>query len=224
MNLKLGVVVFHKNIWDIYKERWFRKSLDTMVNQTVGNLHFYEVNYGGGQHSLLSGYGVENLKFYNDEMTNYAEAMNFIISKAFEDGCDYVFNTNLDDFYRLDRVEKELELIQSGDYDIVSSDFCYVREFVNKNNDDDDEIFRPMNIWRDPEDIIYYLRNNENVISHPSVCYSKRFWKGNRYDVNKVPQEDLFLWKESIEKGYRFAIHPEILLYYRRHENQVSTK
>ncbi len=224
MSLKLGVVVFHKNSCQIYKERWIRKSLDTMTNQTVKDLYFYEINYGKDQHSFLRSYGVENLNFYNKEMSNYAEAMNFIISKAFEDGCEYVFNTNLDDFYRLDRVEKELELIQSGDYDIVSSDFCYIRECINKSGDDDDMIFKNMNIWRPPENIIHYLRNSENIISHPSVCYSKRFWEGNRYDTSKVPQEDLFLWKESIEKGYKFAIHQEILLYYRIHENQVSTK
>jgi hypothetical protein len=220
MDLKLGVVVFHKNLWKIYKERWFRKSLDTMVNQTVENLHFYEINYGEDRGSFLQGYGVENLKFYHKEMSNYAEAMNFIITEAFNDGCDYVFNTNLDDYYRSDRVERELEFIRSGGYDIVSSDFCYIRE----NSHDVDEVFHYMNIWRRPEDIPYYLRNNQNIISHPSVCYSKKFWKNNRYDTSKVPQEDLCLWKESIEKGYKFGIHPEILLYYRIHENQVSNK
>jgi hypothetical protein len=126
MDLKVGVVFFHSDIRNIYKERWIEKSITSMKNQTVKNLHFYEISYGENQKSILSEYSVENLKFYHKNFNNYAEAMNFIISEAFSDGCDYVFNTNMDDFYRQDRVEKEFELIQSG-YDIVSSDFCYVK-------------------------------------------------------------------------------------------------
>jgi hypothetical protein len=222
-NLKIGVVVFHKDVWKIYQERWFRRSLDSMVNQNVKEVHFYEVNYGEDSTSFLSGYGVENLKFYHNPLSNYAEAMNFIISEAFSDGCDYVFNTNLDDFYREDRIEKQLELIQSG-YDIVSSDFCYVEEKTDRHGSVVDQVVQYMHVWRTPEHIIGYFRNGENIFAHPAVCYSKKFWEGNKYDKDKVPQEDFHLWRESIEKGYKFAIHPEVLLCYRRHENQVSTK
>lgn len=222
-NLKIGVVVFHKDVWKIYQERWFRRSLDSMVNQTVKEVYFYEVNYGEDSTSFLSGYDIENLKFYHNPLSNYAEAMNFIISEAFSDGCDYVFNTNLDDFYREDRIEKQLELIQSG-YDIVSSDFCYVEEKIDRHGSVVDQVVQYMHVWRTPEHIIGYFRNGENIFAHPAVCYSKKFWEGNKYDKDKVPQEDFHLWRESIEKGYKFAIHPEVLLYYRRHENQVSTK
>lgn len=224
MVLKLGVVVFHQNPFSIYKERWVKKSLSSIVKQTVADLNFYEIDYSGEDLCLLKDYPVQNLKFYSEKMSNYAEAMNFIISKAFDDGCDYVFNTNVDDFYMIDRIKKELDLAESGEYDLVSSDFCYIREKVNYQGETEDEIFIVMNIYKRPENIIHCLRNNENVIAHPSVCYSRRFWEGNKYDTSKTPQEDLCLWKESIEKGYKFAIHPEILLYYRIHENQVSKK
>lgn len=222
-NLKLGVVIFHKEVQKIYKERWFRRSLESMINQSVKEVHFYEINYGEDSTSLLSEYEVENLKFYHQPLSNYAEAMNFIISEAFNDGCDYVFNTNLDDFYRRDRIEKELELIRSG-YDIVSSDFCYVEERIDTLGAAEDKVIQHMQVWRVPEHIIGYFRNGENIFAHPAVCYSRKFWEGNKYDPDKVPEEDFHLWRESIEKGYKFAIHPEVLLYYRRHENQVSTK
>ena len=222
-NLKLGVVVFHKEVQKIYKERWFRRSLESMINQSVKEVHFYEINYGKDSTSLLSGYKVKNLKFYHRPLSNYAEAMNFIISEAFNDGCDYVFNTNLDDFYRKDRIEKELELIQSG-YDIVSSDFCYVEERADVDGVIKDAIIQDMHIWRPPEHIISYFRNGENIFAHPSVCYSRKFWEGNKYNPDMVPEEDFHLWRESAERGYKFAIHPEVLLYYRIHENQVSTK
>lgn len=224
MELKLGVVVFHNDPFLVYKERWVKKSLETTINQTVKDLNFYEIDYSGKNLSLLERYKVEKLNFYSKKMNNYAEAMNFIITEAFEDGCDFVFNTNIDDFYRHDRIEKELDLIELGRYDLVSSDFCYIREKINGIGEIDDEIFFLMNIHKKPEDIIHYLRKDVNVIAHPAVCYSKKFWLKNKYDTTKTPQEDLFLWKNSIESGFKFAIHPEILLYYRIHENQVSNK
>jgi hypothetical protein len=221
--MKLGVVFFHKNINNIYKQRWIRLSIESMINQTIKDLNFYEINYGGDD-SILGGYNVKKFKFYNQKFSNYAGAMNFVITKAFEDGCDYVFNTNLDDFYRLDRVEKELDLLKTENYDIISSDFCYIGEFIDEKGQPYDKILRHMDIWRPTKDIKLYLRNDHNIISHPSVCYSKNFWEKNRYDEDQTPKEDLELWKKTIEQGYKFVIHPEILLYYRIHQNQESKK
>ena len=70
-------------------------------------------------------------------MENYAEAMNFIITKSFEDGCDYVFNTNLDDLYSPERIEKQLQYIQEGEYDLISCDFLYVEEFLEEDKEVD---------------------------------------------------------------------------------------
>lgn len=222
--MKLGVVIFHQNPFSVYKKRWIQKSLDSIINQTVKDLNFYEVDYSGSNISLLKDYNLKNYKHYSQKMTNYAEAMNFIISEAFANGCEFVFNTNIDDYYRPDRIEKQLYLIESGNYDVVSSDFCYIKEKEDPNGDYTDEVFLFMNIYKKPEDIIHHLRKDSNVIAHPSVCYSKKFWSSNKYDPTKTPQEDLDLWKKSIEKGHRFAIHPDILLYYRIHKNQVSNQ
>ena len=68
------------------------------------------------------------------------------------------------------------------------------------------------------------LDSNHNVISHPSVAYSRNFWENNKYDITKTPEEDLDLWKRASGENYKFYIIPEFLLTYRIHENQVSTK
>jgi hypothetical protein len=209
--MKIGIIVFHKNIIDIYSKEWVDKCLDSLKNQTYKDLYFYEINYGGDEYRLIY-----DSKFYNIPKKNYAEAMNFIISEAFSDGCDFIFNTNLDDYYREDRIEKQLYYLNLG-YDIVSSDFCY----INESNQ-----FIENMIMSRFHDIKRNLKFNHNVISHPSVGMSRNFWSDNknRYDVDKVPTEDLFLWKESIERDYKFYIVNEILLYYRIHNKQVSKK
>jgi hypothetical protein len=209
--MKLGVILFHKNINDLYPSKWISKCLSSIRNQTYNNFTFYEINYGGDGYQL-----VEDSVFYNIEKKNYADAMNFIITEAFNDGCDYVFNTNLDDFYHNLRIEKQLEYLNMG-FDIVSSDFCYV--------DADDNITLYMNITTHG-DIKYNLNINHNIIAHPCVAINKTFWIDplNRYDIEKTPSEDLHLWRESINREYKFHIHKDVLLYYRIHNNQVSNK
>ena len=107
---KIGIIFFHKNIKNIYHERWIFKSIESIINQTFKEFKIFEINYGGEENSLVKEFfpDFENIDFYHSEFRNHAEAMNFIIDKAFEDGCDFVFNTNLDDYYDYSRVEKQL--------------------------------------------------------------------------------------------------------------------
>lgn len=214
--MKKGVIFFHKNILNIYKKRWIEKCVSTILSQTVSDFSIYEINYGGDGFSLFSSPVDKDVLFINKEMGNHADAMNFIIDKAFEDGCDYVFNTNLDDYYAHDRIEKQMELLKKG-FDIVSSDFCYVAE----NNIDEDIVTFHKNILQFGP-ITNNLNNDHNVIAHPAVAISKRFWEGNRYIPSEIPREDLLLWKRAINNGYKFYIHPEELLFYRLHGNQIT--
>ena len=175
--MKKGVIIFHSNIKDIYEYRWISKSIDSIINQSDNDFTFYEINYGGDNESVIPYYSNIEKKFWSIKLSNYAEAMNFILDKAFEDGCDYVFNTNLDDFYHPFRISKQIEMMKD-DYDIISSDFCYIEE-VEENGLFDDKINSFMDIHQ-YGDIRYNLEIKHNIIAHPAVCYSKRFWN----DVN----------------------------------------
>jgi hypothetical protein len=222
--MKKGVILFHSNIRNIYDYRWISKSVDTMINQSDNDFIFYEINYGDDNESVIPEDCNIEKKFWSIKLSNYAEAMNFILDKAFEDGCDYVFNTNLDDYYDTSRISLQLEMMIRDDYDILSCDFCYIKERIK------DGI--AIDVFQEFIDIHRYgeIKKNlirlHNVIAHPAVCYSRRFWMdlNNRYDITKVPEEDMDLWIRSIERGYKFGIHQNVLLYYRRHDNQVSIK
>jgi hypothetical protein len=218
--MKKGVIVYHNNIDNLYPKRWVDKSINSMINQSDNDFIFYELNYGGKNNSVIP---TDNKLFWSKKLLNYAEAMNFLLDRAFEDNCEYVFNTNLDDFYDLKRIELQLDLIIKNNLHLVSSDFCYVEEKQNANQYED-VITKILNITK--YDIKKNLDIRHNVIAHPAVCYSKKFWNdsSNRYNINKTPEEDLDLWIRSINNGYRFGIHEKVLLYYRIHTNQVSNK
>ena len=209
---KCGVILFHKNIKKIYNKRWVDRCIESLINQTHRDFKFYEVNYGDDDYSLLSDYKLDG-DFYNKEMSNHAEAMNFIIDKSVEDGCDVIFNVNLDDNYSIFRISKQLDKIEEG-FSVVSSDFAYIED---DNGIDKITKFLPMSQMNINDE----LNRDNNIIGHPVVCFTKEFWSDNRYKPEEIPREDLDLWKRSIDK-YKFHIIPDVLLFYRIHDNQVS--
>jgi hypothetical protein len=105
--MKKGVILFHSNIKNIYYDRWISKSIQSMMNQSDNNFIFYEVNYNGDDYSVIPNDCKLEKKFWSKKLDNYADAMNFILNKAFEDNCDYVFNMNLDDFYHPNRFKEQ---------------------------------------------------------------------------------------------------------------------
>lgn len=216
--MKACVIFYHKNSTVLYKKRWIDKCIDTILNQSFQDFCIYEIDYGGDDFSIFSGINPNrDLNFYSKKFDNHAEAMNFIIDIAFREGCDVVFNTNVDDFYSLDRFKEQLEILEIG-YDLVSSDFYYVKDFNEKEMD---VITNDICVSKEGP-ISVELGKNNNVIAHPCVAFTKNFWNINRYDPLEIPQEDLLLWKRGVESGMKFYIIPEKLLFYRIHEKQIS--
>lgn len=201
--MKTGVVLYHANLSQ-YNPEWIKQCTESISNQTYKDYSVYELNYSDKKQIWQGSH------FFSLKMKNNGYAQNFIIDRAFEDGCEFVFVTNIDDYYHPKRFEKQLEY---KDYDIISSDFVYIQN---------GQITRQMIM--SGKDIEKSFERGDNIIANPSVCLRKRFWAENKYNAELVPEEDFDLWKRAIKAGYKFKIIPEVLLYYRIHENQVSRK
>lgn len=215
MSPKIGVIFYHKNILKIYYPHWVKKSVESILDQRGFDFKIYEVNYGGEDYSVLSETNSSRESvFYSEEFENHAQAMNYILDKAFGDGCDYVFNTNLDDYYSGDRIQKQMEFLDQG-FDLVSSNFCYIEGDGNH-----DSVLKYMTM--SDGDIQTHFNKNNNVVAHPSVAYSKRFWSQNRYIDTEIPEEDFSLWKRALSNGFSIKIVPEYLLFYRLHSSQIT--
>lgn len=209
--VKIGVVFYHSNICDIYPMDWIKECFESIINQSYSDFSIYELNYGDDDFRLSRYFDFnKDYHYYQRKFNNHADAMNCVLDKAIEDGCDYVFNTNMDDNYHTNRFKTQISIALKG-YDIVSSNFVYIDENGKKGKYFD---FSNVNIKDN-------LKADNNVIAHPSVCYSKKFILENKYNSDKIPREDLELWKSTINK-YKFFICPEYLLNYRIHQNQVS--
>ncbi len=201
--MKTVMLVYHKNIYSVYKREWVEKFVDSVLNQTYKDFTVYEMNYGSGEERLF-----ENSVYESKQLPTFVHAMNELIDKALNDGADAIANSNADDYMSLDRLEIQLPFIENG-YDIVSSNFCLVR---------DDSIIKFHRF--DKLDLKHELSINHNIIGHPSVIYSRHYLLNNRYIPEDIPFEDMYLWQKTVD-NYRFKIVPENLLFHRLHNNSV---
>lgn len=209
--MRVGVVFYHKNIRNIYDWRWIQKCVYSIINQTHSDLLIYELNYGLDNFSILNELKIKrDFNFYNRNFNNHAEAINFLFEESLNHDVDVLFNTNMDDYYELNRIECQLRKIEEG-YDVVSSNFKHI--------DTNDNSIR--NMAMNHLDIKDELKKEHNLIAHPSVCWSKKFMKKNKYDPTEIPREDLRLWQRT-QKGFKFYICEEYLLNYRVHNNQIT--
>lgn len=205
--MKAALISYHKNIDTAYQPEWIKQYQDSVLNQTVKEFDIFELNYGGGQQRIF-----KNSTFVSHPFSTFVDGMNYMLDCLFPKysghGYDCVFNTNVDDYYAADRIEKQLFWMERG-YDLVSSNYTLIR---------DDQV---VDITKFHDlDIGAQLNSRHNIIAHPAVCYSKQFWKKARYNPNEIPYEDMYLWQRSLPY-FKFKILPDNLLFYRLHNNSI---
>tara|TARA_Y100000591_G_scaffold306133_1_gene304279 strand:- start:9596 stop:12895 length:3300 start_codon:yes stop_codon:yes gene_type:complete len=237
VNYKCAVIMYHKNIKKIYDWRWVEKSVGTILNQSITDFDIFEINYGGDNYSLFEDINTnKNTFFYNKNLKTHTEAMVYLLNKCFyEYNYDVVFNTNLDDFYDIERFKHQLDCVKDG-YMLNSTLMRYItdkegHDIVEQNWTPDKygfENIKNSDKYIDIKNIRRQLDKDHNVFNHPNMCYTKEFWnsftKNNillRYRDDK-PFEDLTLWQRACESFDNITIINKILISYRLHANQIG--
>lgn len=205
--MKVAIISYHKNIDTIYPKEWIEQYRDSILRQTL-QADIIEMNYGGGEYRIFpNGY-----RFFHIAHPTFVDAMNTLLHWCFANGYDYVLNTNADDIYNSQWAAKTIKMLSKG-YDLVSCNFTLI-----------DEKAIPYHVHRFHNmDIRIELSRDHNIICHPGVGYSKKFWDGNIYYPKEIPREDMMLWKRAIQKGYQFVILEDNLVQHRVHSKSVSS-
>lgn len=223
---RVAVIIFHKNIRNLYRPEWITQCLSSIYSQTYQGFDIFEVNYGNESYALTS-----TKYFYQKDFPDHTYAMNYLITKVFKKGYEVVFNVNLDDFYHPQRFERQLVYIDHG-YDIASSYFCYINEKDEITDHIGDRILFQQEIKSiaSQEDIREQFNRNNNVINNSGYCMTRRVWesydsRGNLLRYRNIkPFEDLMLWKQVLtNNNLKIAILPEYLIFYRRHPTQICS-
>jgi len=235
-----AVMIFHKNALNYYDHKWLIKCLDTIEKQTYQNFDVFELSYGNkeDEQSIVKYFNkLKNHKlfYFHEPLKDHSYAYNYILDKVFSSDTKYkyCFNINIDDFYDLTRFERQFKILEKLNYDLVSSNMIYV--------DKDDKPFKNINylaynfvspkeiplkeqIQKEQDYIKKEFKRNHNIVAHPCVCFTRRFWELMRPYENKVPIEDLLLFKKAaLDDRIKIHIMKKPLLYYRIHETQTSS-
>lgn len=202
--MKLILICYHKNLFEIYPLEWVEKFKYSVLCQNYQEFEIYEINYGGGKERIF-----QQSDYESKIMPTFIHAMNYLIEKALINGADVVGNLNADDWYDCDWLRTQLPFIKYQGCDIVTCNFTLIQNDV------------PVHIHLfDKLDIKKELERGNNVVAHPAVLYSRRFLENNKYVPEEIPEEDFLLWKRTIDE-YKFKIVHENLLYHRIHSNAV---
>lgn len=214
-----AVIIYHAN-HKKYPEKWISDFVLSIRNQTKLE-RVLELDYAGGTEPIYEGslFFSRKLDYEASDKatgkhTGHSHAHNWLCKKAIELGCDYVFNTNIDDIYHFERIERQLPYLEQG-FDVVTCNMTQI--------DEENRILR-QDILFSQMDILAQAKKNHNIIAHPACAYSRNFvLNSGLLNPNEVPKDDFELWKRSYPK-FKFKIAPYTMLFYRIHQNNVSKK
>ena len=63
MKFKCAALVYHKNIFDIYQQKWIQKCIDSILHQSFDEFDILELNYDGKTFSIFPS-NTQYKKFY----------------------------------------------------------------------------------------------------------------------------------------------------------------
>lgn len=208
---KVSVIVPVYNV-----ENYITKCLDSLVNQTLGDIEIIVVNDGStdNSHEIIKKYEekYENIIYLKKDNGGLSDARNYGMKRAtgkyiaFLDSDDFVDNTIYEKMYLKAEVE-------NADY--VECDFYWA--YPTKDGND----------YKLKKDIGYRYKNTEEMIAFARVCawnklikrdiIKSEFPKGLKY-------EDIEFFYELVPNINKFAFIEEPLVYYIQREDSLANK
>lgn len=204
----------------IYKERleWIKEAVESILQQTYGDFEFIIVvdnpEIGNNVINYISDIVQCDARIkilFNEKNIGLALSMNKALGIA--DGL-YIARMDADDIAMQNRFEREVELMERYNLDIVSS----LRIDINENGEIIGEGLKTNN---EASKILPYM----NCMCHPSVMIRRTAIQGVGGYRNFPVSQDYDLWLRMIANRCKFMLANEYLIKYRTGaDNYVSKK
>ena len=189
-------------------QKYLRKCLNSLVNQTFKDMEIIAVNDGSKDDSevILKEYADKYLNFYyyNKENGGLSDARNFGLQYA---NGRYVAFVDSDDYIDVTMYEKMYKKALEKNYDYVECDFYWA--FPNKNKLDRG---------------IRYKNKNEMILYGRVVAWNKLIKKENITELfpKGLYFEDVEFFYKLVPNLENFTFVEEPLVYYVQRENSMS--
>jgi glycosyltransferase involved in cell wall biosynthesis len=195
-------------------EKYIRESIDSVLNQSFGDFEFLIMDDGSTDRTI------DIIKSYHDSRIRLEERGHDYIANLNEGLSlakgDYIARMDSDDIMHSERLRIQLKRMkQNPDIAVCGT---WAKPFKAEG-----ALLPPIQIGEyiveDP--VLEMLK--ENFIIHPSVMMRKNILEENglRYQ-DYYSAEDYKLWFEIAKSGGIFFIEPQILLFYRISDTQMS--
>jgi glycosyltransferase involved in cell wall biosynthesis len=196
-------------------EKYLKKCIDSLINQTYKNIEIILINDGSkdNSHNIVSSYRDKRIKYYKKENEGIGKTRNFGIDKATG---DYLMFIDSDDYISKDCCEKFYNKIKKSKADIVVSDFY--KDINGKYEYIKIDDFEDSN-----------LKDNSSLLVkiNPGPCnkvYKRELVINNNIRFNEqYKYEDSPFVIESLIKAKKIVKLNEALSYYCIHNNSETT-
>lgn len=204
------------------RESYLKDNISSILNQSYSNLELIVVddNSSFDFHSVIDSFDDERIiGFKNDNRGTIAINRNFGIEKS---KGEYIAFCDDDDLWEKDKLELQVEKIQSG-FDLVFTDIIYI------NGDD---VFKPRSLKGNvakfiynvlPSVLSYTFLHFISWIPNSAVLLSRKALGTLRFseDVRFRASEDYELWLRILRNSKPYYIN-QGLIKYRLHDNNIS--
>jgi glycosyltransferase involved in cell wall biosynthesis len=192
---------------------YFRKSIDSILEQSFGDFELLIIDDGSTELE-----GMDLIKSYNDQRIRLINNQHSFIATLnrgiAESQGKYIVRMDADDIMLLNRLAVQYEFMEEHpEIDVCGS---WVEIFGNGSG--------VIKTHAEHEQIIASMLLN-NPVAHPTVILRKSSVCRNGNSLYKTGYdcaEDYKLWTDLVVRGCRFANIPEVLLRYRKSENQIT--
>lgn len=184
------------------------------MNQSYSNFEFIIIDDGSTDStlSILQKYAHldSRITLISRENRKLVATLNEMVDIA---KGDWIARMDADDISHPERFQRQLNLLKISGADICGS---WIKFFGDNSN----------RIWRTHESNAEIMTDMlfKCPLAHPSVMIRASLLKKLKYRSNYIHAEDYDLWVRSAMGGLVFANVPGVLLSYRIHINQISTK
>lgn len=195
-------------------EKYLAEAIDSILAQTFTDFELIIIDDGSTDNSLqvLREYQQRDARIclIARENRNLATTLNDIIDVAHG---KWIARMDQDDIALPQRFERQLQWLQQTEADITGS-------WVQRFGTSDKRLVR----LRQTDDAIKMELLFCSPFAHPSIMMRTTLIKQLCYDKAWEKVEDYDLWERASRAGWKMTNVPEVLLLYRVHDTQISTK
>ncbi len=195
-------------------ELYIAEAIQSILNQTYQNIELIIFDDGSSDKTrqVIEGFTDPRIiKVLSDQNYGVVRARNEMIDRA---NGKYIALMDADDIADPSRLEKQINILEAGEYDLCGSAQWVLDEGTGRLKKSKDK-------FSDAD--LRALLSVYCGLCNSAMTGKAEIFKRFKYDTSILTSEDYYLWVQMAAAGSRFLNLPERLITYRRYPAQTSS-